>query len=79
MEVAYLYSKHRSEFGRDVRACLREAPPRLLSHLPALPPGEAEALRARQYVRREPCHAEVDNTPCMYVRVQVCGVWGGII
>ncbi len=68
MEAAYLYSKPRAEFGRDVRACLRDGPPKLLAHLPALASEEeAAALMARQYVKRNPCTAEVDNTPRMYV------------
>lgn len=65
MEAAYLYSKPRSEFGKDVRACLRDGAPRLLAHLPGLSPEEAAALVARQYVRRNPCSTEVDNTPRM--------------
>jgi hypothetical protein len=67
MEAAYLYSKPRAEFGRDVRACLGEGAPALLAHVPALAPEEAAALMARQYVKRNPCTAEVDNTPRMYV------------
>lgn len=73
MEAAYLYSKPRSEFGKDVRACLRVSSPRLLAHLPGLGPEEATALVARQYVRRNPCSTEVDNTPSMYV-LGVCVV-----
>jgi hypothetical protein len=65
MEATYLYSKPRAEFGRDVRACLRDWPPKLLAHVPGLAPEEAAALMARQYVKRNPCTAEVDNTPRM--------------
>lgn len=65
MEAAYIYSKPRSEFGKDVRVCLRAGAPRLLAHLPGLGQEEAAALVARQYVKRNPCAVEVDNTPRM--------------
>ncbi|KAJ1445521.1 WD40-repeat-containing domain protein [Pelagophyceae sp. CCMP2097] len=57
MEVAYLYTKQRSDFGKQLR--FEDAEPRILASIASTPD------LADEYVKRNPCNANLDTSPYM--------------